>query len=88
MTEKSDIITRLRRIEGQVRGLARMVDEGQECDQILTQLLAVRAALDQAGLRLIERYLEYCLPDRPGEVDVSQARQRLQRILDLLVRMR
>jgi len=88
MAEKDQVITRLRRIEGQVRGLTRMVQEDQECDQILTQLLAVRAALDQAGLKIIARYMEDCLPDQMMEQDIPQARQRMQRILELVVRMR
>ena len=88
MVEKEQVIARLRRIEGQVRGLTRMVQEDQECDQILTQLLAVRAALDQAGLKIIARYMEYCLPDQMVEQDIPQARQRMQRILELVVRMR
>ena len=88
MAEKEQVIARLRRIEGQVRGLTRMVQEDQECDQILTQLLAVRAALDQAGLKIIARYMEDCLPDQMMEQDIPQARQHMQRILELVVRMR
>ncbi|MBN1483170.1 MAG: metal-sensitive transcriptional regulator [Chloroflexia bacterium] len=89
METKGKLVTRLRRIEGQVRGLLRMVEEEKECDQILTQLLAVRAALDQTALQLIDRYIETCLPNCLGEgEEVSPSRVRLRRLLELLMRMR
>ena len=46
---KSAILNRLARIEGQVRGLQRMIEEGKECEQILAQLAAVRSALDRVA---------------------------------------
>jgi DNA-binding FrmR family transcriptional regulator len=48
-----DVVKRLRRIEGQIRGLQRMVDEGSECREIVTQLSAARAALDRVGFKLM-----------------------------------
>ena len=48
-----DAIQRLRRIEGQMRGLQRMIDEGSECRDIVTQLSAARAALDRVGFKLM-----------------------------------
>jgi DNA-binding FrmR family transcriptional regulator len=53
---------RLRRIEGQLRGLQRMLEEGRVCQEVMTQLMAVRSSLDQVGLLLIEMHLERCLP--------------------------
>lgn len=87
MSAKEEIINRLRRVEGQVRGLARMVEEESPCEDILTQILAARAALDQAALRIIQSSVQHCLPDDAGAEAVRQARQQLQRMLDLLVRM-
>ena len=61
------VSTRLRRIEGQVQGLQRMLDSGRECEEVLTQIMAVRSSLDQVGLLLMERHIEECvlrgLPD-------------------------
>lgn len=88
MDEKEQLITRLRRIEGQVRGLIRMVEAEEPCDQTLTQLLAARAALDQAGLRLISSHLEHCMPDQATSEEIRTARRNMQRILELLLRMR
>jgi len=56
-----DIATRLRRIEGQIRGIQRMLEEGRECEDMLTQTMATRSALDQVGARLMEFHLERCL---------------------------
>ncbi len=64
MTEKTlseDIATRLRRIEGQVRGIHKMLDEDRECEEMMTQAMAIRSALDQVGARLMEYHLERCL---------------------------
>ncbi|MGE0685991.1 MAG: metal-sensitive transcriptional regulator [Dehalococcoidia bacterium] len=55
------IATRLRRIEGQVQGLQRMLDSGRECEEVLTQVMAVRSSIDQVGLLLMERHIEHCI---------------------------
>jgi DNA-binding FrmR family transcriptional regulator len=60
---ESDISTRLRRIEGQVRGIQKMLDEGRDCEDMLTQAMATRSALDQVGSRLMEYHLNRCLLD-------------------------
>jgi DNA-binding FrmR family transcriptional regulator len=64
MVEKplsEDIATRLRRIEGQVRGIQKMLEEGRECEDMLTQTMATRSALDQVGARIMEYHLDGCL---------------------------
>jgi len=64
MTERSlseDVAMRLRRIEGQVRGIQKMLEEQRECEEMLTQTMAIRSALDQVGARLMEYHLERCL---------------------------
>jgi DNA-binding FrmR family transcriptional regulator len=55
------ISTRLRRIEGQIQGLQRMLDSSRECEEVLTQIMAVRSSLDQVGLLLMERHIEVCV---------------------------
>lgn len=54
-------LTRLRRIEGQVRGLQRMLEEGRECEDLMTQLMAVRSGLEQVSLLLLDRHIQGCL---------------------------
>ena len=58
---KASCQKRLSRIEGQVRGLSKMVDEDRYCIDILTQLSAVQAALDALGLQLLEHHLHGCV---------------------------
>ncbi|MFC6592618.1 metal-sensitive transcriptional regulator [Deinococcus lacus] len=60
------ILARLRRIEGQVRGLQRMIEEGRDCHEVLTQFSGVRSALDAAGNAVLEQYASGCRA-RPGE---------------------
>jgi DNA-binding FrmR family transcriptional regulator len=55
-----DARLRLRRIEGQIRGLQRMLDEGAECREVVTQLSAAKAALERVGFRLVASGLRYC----------------------------
>lgn len=64
---KSDLSVRLRRIEGQVRGVQRMIDEGRDCPDILQQMAAVRSAVHQASLTLARAYVADCLANSDGE---------------------
>jgi DNA-binding FrmR family transcriptional regulator len=59
--QKKDILLRLRRIEGQMRGLQRMVEEGSPCPEILTQVAAATAAIKKVGTVIIQTYMEECL---------------------------
>ena len=58
---KARNLTRLRRIEGQVRGLQRMVEERRECEEVLTQLMAIRSGLEQVSLLLLDNHVRDCL---------------------------
>ena len=61
--DKKNLITRLRRIEGQIRGLQRMIDEEKYCVDILTQIAASRGALKNVGLKVLQRHVEGCVSD-------------------------
>jgi DNA-binding FrmR family transcriptional regulator len=61
--DKSEVLTRLRRIEGQVRGLQRMVEEDTYCIDVLTQVSAVTKALQSVALVLMEDHLGHCVAD-------------------------
>ena len=58
---KRAVIARLKRIEGQVRGVLRMVDDDRYCVDILTQVAAVRSALDAVGVELLTDHMEHCV---------------------------
>jgi CsoR family transcriptional regulator, copper-sensing transcriptional repressor len=57
----SDVAVRLRKIEGQVRGIQRMIDDGRACPDLLTQLMAVRAAIDGVSISLLTSHMDSCL---------------------------
>lgn len=77
--QPSDAVVRLRRLEGQIRGIQRMVEEDRACEQMLTQLMAVRAGLDQVGLMLMESHIEKCLLK-----DLKADPERLQELRETL----
>jgi DNA-binding FrmR family transcriptional regulator len=56
-----DLLKRLRRVEGQVRGIQQMLTDGRECRDVVTQISAASKALDQAGFKLVASGLTYCL---------------------------
>jgi DNA-binding FrmR family transcriptional regulator len=80
---KADLLRRLRRIEGQTRGVARMIEEGRDCQEVLQQLAAVRAAAHQASLYLMRSYAVECMRD--PEASPDQAAETLVRALSRML---
>ena len=84
---KDDYLKRLRRIEGQVRGIARMVDEDVYCIDVLTQLSAVTKALQAVGIGLVEGHLSHCVVDaarqspEAGQAKVKEAADAIARLV-------
>lgn len=58
-----DVTNRLRRAEGQLRGIQRLIDEGADCREVVTQLAATQAALHRVGTRLMTASVRHCLSD-------------------------
>jgi DNA-binding FrmR family transcriptional regulator len=56
-----DLLKRLRRVEGQIRGIQQMLTDGRECRDVVTQISAASKALDQTGFKLVASGLTYCL---------------------------
>ena len=73
----SDAVKRLRRAQGQIAGVVRMIEESRDCAEVVTQLAAVSRALDKAGFAIIAVGLEECI--EAGE-DGAPERQRLERL--------
>ena len=66
-------VNRLRRAEGQIAGVIRMLETGRDCKDVVTQLAAVSRALDKAGFTIVASGLKQCLQDGDsGELDVAQ----------------
>lgn len=81
-----DIRHRLSRIEGHVRGIGRMLDEHQECDRILIQTTAVKAALNQVIIKLMEGHMEMCVAQIVATRDGTEAMSRLRRALSTVLK--
>jgi DNA-binding FrmR family transcriptional regulator len=64
--DKANLATRLSRIEGQVRGIAKMVEDDRYCIDILTQISAIQAALDKVALGLLDGHARHCLAGHGG----------------------
>jgi CsoR family transcriptional regulator, copper-sensing transcriptional repressor len=75
--QKPALLRRLRRIEGQVRGIERMIDEERYCVDVLDQIAAARTALEQVGLRLLEEHARHCVRD--GHADVEELMAAVER---------
>jgi CsoR family transcriptional regulator, copper-sensing transcriptional repressor len=74
LATRTVLITRLKSIEGQARGIQRMVDEGRQCQEIMDQLAALRAAAHAVSMRAFEAFALHCLnePDEPLDRVVAQ----------------
>lgn len=83
---KDDHLKRLRRIEGQVRGIARMVDEDKYCIDILTQVSAVNRALQSVALGLLDEHMGHCLVDA-ARAGGEEQESKLQEASDAIARL-
>lgn len=83
---KEDYLKRLRRVEGQVRGLQRMVDEDQYCIDILTQVAAVTKALQAVSLGLLEDHMGHCVVDA-ARVGDEEAALKVKEASDAIARL-
>jgi DNA-binding FrmR family transcriptional regulator len=66
------IVNRLKRARGQLEGILRMLDEGRDCEDIVTQLAAVSKAIDRAGFSLVATGLKQCMLDPDNEFDTAK----------------
>ena len=81
VAEKDALIKRLHRIEGQVRGIERMVDEERYCIDILTQISAVSTALESLSVKLLEDHVRHCVADALAAGNVEVAQQKSEDLL-------
>ncbi len=84
--QKKDLSDRLKRIEGQIRGIQKMMDEDRPCEDVITQLMAARAALDKVGISLITTHVQECAFLKPGEATGDETKS-LERALGLFLRL-
>jgi DNA-binding FrmR family transcriptional regulator len=71
------LLDRLKRIEGQIRGLQRMIENQRSCSDVITQVLAARSALEQVGTQLLDQQLSNCFPGDDPNLDALRHSLRL-----------
>ncbi|MGW3596982.1 metal-sensitive transcriptional regulator [Streptomyces sp. NPDC005167] len=77
--ELKSVLNRLRRAQGQLAAIIRMIEEGRDCEDVITQMAAVSRALDRAGFAIIATGLQHCMADDTAEpADRNQMRARLE----------
>jgi len=82
--ERQAIMNRLARIEGHVRKIRSMVEEGQDCPAILMQLAAVRSAVNKVGQAVLEDHVESCLLDAGSDEETAKAWGELKDAFDVI----
>ena len=83
---KPKLLNRLRRIEGQVRGVARMVEEDRYCIDILTQTQALRAALTKVETELLRGHVDHCVRGAFASGDADDQQRKLEELVEVLQR--
>lgn len=87
MEYNDQIRNRLKRLEGQLKGVIRMIDEGKECKEVVTQLSASRSAIDRAIGLIVSTNLVYCMSDEQQLQDKNKEAL-IKEAVDLLVKSR
>ena len=85
---KSAHLKRLSRIEGQVRGLGRMVEEDRYCIDIVTQIAAVRAALARVEENILQDHIAHCVAHAMKSGDANEQRKKIEELMEVLGRAR
>ncbi len=83
---KETVVKRLNRIEGQVRGLARMVEDDRYCIDIVTQITAVRAALRRVEEEVLRDHIAHCVEHAIASGDKDDQRQKISELIEVLGR--
>jgi DNA-binding FrmR family transcriptional regulator len=83
---KAKALGRLRRIEGQVQGIQRMVEEDQSCVDILLQVAAVQGAVEQVQKLLLGQHLEACVTEAVRAVSARDRQRKMDELLDIFAR--
>jgi DNA-binding FrmR family transcriptional regulator len=77
--ESDDLILRLRRIEGQIKGIQKMMEERRPCREVLTQIMAARSSLDQVGVQVFQREVADCLKS-----DTAEGSEQIRQLQDTI----
>ena len=83
---KRQLLNRLRRVEGQVRGVAQMVEEERYCIEVLTQLRAVKAALARVETEMLKNHMHHCIEGAIVSGNAKEQRKKAAELIELLIR--
>jgi CsoR family transcriptional regulator, copper-sensing transcriptional repressor len=86
LPQKEQLSKRLARIEGQVRGISRMVETERYCIDILTQIAAAKTALDGVGLKILDEHVRHCVARAVSSGDAGEAELKTSELLDAVQR--
>jgi CsoR family transcriptional regulator, copper-sensing transcriptional repressor len=81
VAQKPKLVARLHRIEGQVRGIERMLEEERYCIDVLTQIAAVSTALDSVALKILEAHVSHCVAEALASGDAAEAEAKSRELL-------
>jgi DNA-binding FrmR family transcriptional regulator len=84
--DKAALVTRLHRVEGQVRGIEKMVDEDRYCVDILTQISAATTALESLALQILDQHIRHCVAGALATGDEADAKQKTDELLQAVQR--
>ena len=84
--DKAALVTRLHRVEGQVRGIEKMVDEDRYCVDILTQISAATTALESLALQILDQHIRHCVAGALASGDEADAKQKTDELLQAVQR--
>jgi DNA-binding FrmR family transcriptional regulator len=83
---RDQLLKRLRRVEGQVRGVQKMVEEDRYCIDVLTQISAVQAALDKVALGLMDDHARHCVVEGPADLKEERSEELMAAVARLMRR--
>jgi len=84
--DKESLVRRLHRIEGQVRGIERMVEEDRYCIEVLTQIAAVNTALESLAFRILDDHVNHCVAGALASGDAAEAETKSKELLEAVHR--
>src|SRR5438128_11829650 len=84
--DKPELLTRLHRIEGQVRGIERMIEDDRYCIDILTQIAAVNTALESLAFRILDQHVTHCVAGALASGDADEAAAKTRELIDAVQR--
>ncbi|MBG9988434.1 metal-sensitive transcriptional regulator [Aerococcaceae bacterium DSM 111176] len=82
--DQTHIINRLKRAEGQLRGIQKMIDEGKECEAVVTQLSAVISSIDSIKGIVVAENLKYCLTNPDNDTEMQN--QKIEKAINLIIK--